>query len=414
MKEAPSPNNEKERLLALEAYQVMDTEEEGAFDELTELAAIICDKPIALVSLIDGKRQWFKSHYGLDVRETPRCLAFCGHAILEDEVFEVRNSLADPRFSDNPLVTGDPKVIFYAGAQLVTPEGHKIGTMCVINSKPDALTEQQRRSLKSIANQVVRNLEYRKSLIDLKIKNDFAENMNVRLKSANEELSQFAYRTSHDLKAPLITVQGLARAISEDIRDQNYNDVERNAILIEKNVRKLEVLVVDILNLAKADLLTTKNEKIDLAEIIADIRATLSMVYVDANVNIEVECNHSIDFLESKTRVTQVLENLISNGIKYCDIEKPHRFVKVTTAEDDTHLIITVEDNGLGIPSKFKDRVYNMFERFHQNVSMGSGLGMYIVKKHIDKMDASIDFVSSDAGTKFEVRFQRERLERLK
>ncbi|CCQ89648.1 putative FOG: CheY-like receiver [Nitrospina gracilis 3/211] len=165
MLEPPVPENEEVRLQALFEYHVLDTDPEEQFDELTELVAQICDVPIALISLIDEKRQWFKSFHGLGARETPRNVSFCGHAILQEGVFEVPNSLEDERFADNPIVTGEPRVIFYAGAPLKTPSGQQIGTLCAIDHKPHKLTEDQKRCLTLLAHQVVSQLELRKIIL---------------------------------------------------------------------------------------------------------------------------------------------------------------------------------------------------------------------------------------------------------
>ena len=142
--------------------KILDTLPEKIFDNITALASQICGTPIALVSLVDADRQWFKSHHGLDATETPRDVSFCGHAIAAgDGVFQVSNSFADERFRDNPLVTGDPRVVFYAGAPLVTGDGQKVGTLCVIDHKPHALTEPQTESLRRLADQVIALFELR-------------------------------------------------------------------------------------------------------------------------------------------------------------------------------------------------------------------------------------------------------------
>jgi GAF domain-containing protein len=144
---APLPAVEAERLKSLESCNVLDTKPEGAVDDLTELAAEILHTPIALVSFVDKDRQWLKPRYGLSAKEAPRDVAFCAHAILQAETFVVEDARRDPRFNDNPLVAGNPSIRFYAGMPLVTPEGHALGTLCVIDRVPRALTPSQFISL---------------------------------------------------------------------------------------------------------------------------------------------------------------------------------------------------------------------------------------------------------------------------
>ena len=159
MTPAPSPANEAERLVALARYDILDTPADPAFDDLTMLAAHICQTPIALVSLLDADRQFFKSHYGLDATETPRQVSFCAHAILQPELLVVPDALADARFSDNPLVTADPRIRFYAGAPLKTQDSHALGTLCVIDRVPRTLSPQQQEALRALSRLVVSRLE---------------------------------------------------------------------------------------------------------------------------------------------------------------------------------------------------------------------------------------------------------------
>ncbi len=167
MKAPKVPKNELNRLAELNSYQILDTLPEDAFDNLTQLAAEICGTPIALISLLDESRQWFKSAYGLPATETSREISFCGHAILDNDLFEVENALDDERFKDNPLVTGDPNIRFYAGMPLRTGLGHNLGTLCVIDSESRKLDAAQRRSLYRIGKQVIALLEHRKALLEI-------------------------------------------------------------------------------------------------------------------------------------------------------------------------------------------------------------------------------------------------------
>src|SRR5260370_31103974 len=157
----PVPPNEADRLRALRSYRILDTKPEERFDELTQLAALICDVPISLISLLGTDRQWFKSRFGLDVQETPRAQAFCTHAIMQPEMFVVPDAAEDERFAQNPLVTGDPHIRFYAGAPLATRDGHLLGTLCVIDREPHTLMPAQTEALKIVVRLVIANIGLR-------------------------------------------------------------------------------------------------------------------------------------------------------------------------------------------------------------------------------------------------------------
>ena len=191
---APKPQNEAARQQALDELQILDTLEEQVYDDLTLIATEICQTPIALVSLIDRDRQWFKSHQGLDAHETPRELAFCAHAILDDHVFVVEDTLKDERFHDNPLVTGGPNIKFYAGAPLILRNNIRVGTLCVIDDHARPFSDKQRQALEALARQVVSQLELRLQVQAL-----------TRLDHAKDE---FISIVNHELRTPLTSVYG--------------------------------------------------------------------------------------------------------------------------------------------------------------------------------------------------------------
>ena len=177
---------EQQRLAALHSYDILDTAIEDDYEELTELAAAICGTPIALISLVDEKRQWFKSHRGLDVTETERSQSFCAHAILNPtELMQVEDAHLDPRFKDNPLVTGDPHISFYAGMPLVDDEGFALGSLCIIDRHPRKLNETQEQALKTLSKQVVNKLLLRKRLRDLELAHQ--KNSSISQKSKESE-----------------------------------------------------------------------------------------------------------------------------------------------------------------------------------------------------------------------------------
>ena len=168
MNKLPVPGNEAERLKALHDYGILDSVTEFEFDRITELASLICDVPISLISLIDEKRQWFKSSVGMVVRETPRDLAFCGYTIMDNSFFEVEDTSKDDRFKGNALVTGDPNIRFYAGYPLIDPQGYALGSLCVIDRKPKILTDKQKRSLELLGDEVTSLIVERRLTAELR------------------------------------------------------------------------------------------------------------------------------------------------------------------------------------------------------------------------------------------------------
>jgi GAF domain-containing protein len=192
------PANEAARIAALDKYAILDTDPEQSFDDLTLLASFVCKTPIALISLVDEDRQWFKSRIGIEPSETSRDIAFCSTAILQPDVFVVPDALADDRFRDNPLVVSDPHIRFYAGAPLINEDGFALGTLCVVDRAPRELAPDEREALKALSRLVLAQLEFRRNLILLK------EALTDRTKEEHERQQELLH-----VQETLIRVMGL-------------------------------------------------------------------------------------------------------------------------------------------------------------------------------------------------------------
>lgn len=221
--------DEQERLAALHRYQILDTDPEQRFDDLAMLASQICDTPMSLITLLDSDRQWFKSRVGVAEAETSRSVAFCEHAIQAPDIMQVPDANADARFRDNPLVTGAPNIRFYAGAPLVTPEGHALGTLCVLDVKPRHLTEGQLRALDALRRQAEAQLELRRNLDDLaralaerdraeQVQSALLDDMRASLEKVDKLSALMPYCSMCELNLVIPATPASIPAVSEGVR----------------------------------------------------------------------------------------------------------------------------------------------------------------------------------------------------
>jgi len=255
---APLPADEEERLAELTQYELLDTSPEVVFDRITRMAAEFFDVPIALVSLVDRYRQWFKSHHGIDATETPRDLAFCAHVILQDEVMVVPDATQDPRFAGNPLVTGNPDIRFYAGAPLKTRSGQMLGTVCIIDRKPHLdITEHHTRKLADLAAIAIDEMELRLALRkanrDMETLRRIQEELQETRQQAElamQEKAQFIATISHELRTPMNGILGMAYLLEDtrlDSQQKEYVDT------INHSASNLLLLINDVLDLSKIE-----------------------------------------------------------------------------------------------------------------------------------------------------------------
>ncbi len=383
-------NRENERLKYLESYSILDTLPEIDYDNLTAIASEICNTPISLVSIIDNKRQWFKSHHGLSVSETPKEYAFCAHAINDpNNVFIVQDARKDDRFFDNPLVTGEPHVIFYAGVPLIDSNQLPLGTLCVIDHEPKLLSQSQINSLKALSNQIMNLLELRKTKIHLeKSLEDILEK--------NRDLESFAYIAAHDLKSPLNNISSLTYLLNTT--NGGKIDVKGQEIIshITNSVNKLRKLIDGLLEYSKSKNILKENKtEINLLSLKNDIEGLFNFKN-DLIITIKSSLQ---TIVTNRTALYQILINLVSNSIKYNNKTLTEITIEIT--ENETEFIISVEDNGPGISKENHNKAFQIFEvlstqdKFGQR---GNGIGLATVKKLVEEMGGKIN-IESDIGT---------------
>lgn len=217
------------RLKELEALQIMDSLSEADYDNITKLAALICGVPIALVSLLDDQRQWFKSKVGIDVSETPIEPSFCRHAIDQDEdVFIIPDATKDSRFSDNPFVCGEPNIAFYAGIPLITKNGVALGTLCVVDHKPRNLSIEQVEGLQSLAQQVVDLLELRRRSLQVELISEIIQEHNLNLDDLDQESLKQVRAHIADIKVLINDYSVNHKSNTDDLSASIFDLIDRS------------------------------------------------------------------------------------------------------------------------------------------------------------------------------------------
>ena len=380
------PDNENERIKALQDLNILDTLEEDAYDQLTLIASQICDVPIALVSLIDDNRQWFKSHHGLEARETPRDIAFCAHAINKpEEILMVEDATKDNRFHDNPLSTKAPNVIFYAGAPLNTSEGFCLGTLCVIGNKPKKLSNTQQTALKALANQVVAQLELRRKNLILIEKIKIVEQL-------NHDIDAFSYRLSHDMLTPM-------RGILSIIEFLKIDDADGISISLGEKIDQIKDRAKYGLALVQSTIEYARVSKANLVFSEFKLEDTANLVFANLanadNVKLELmNCEQIV--ITSKLAIHVAFQHLMTNSLKFND--KDTCIISISSKIENNRLFIDYKDNGPGINIKYANKIFEIFETLNPKSENSTGIGLATLKTVLNKLSGHIRLMHSEVG----------------
>lgn len=379
---APIPQNETERLRALYSLELMDTAYEEDFDEIVQLASRICEVPISLITLLDYDRQWFKARIGLTSTETERSVSFCGHAILQDNFFEVEDAATDERFHDNPFVTDDPNIRYYGGVPLVTKSGYKIGTLCVIDTKPRHLDPEQAKTMQILAHQVIK-------LIELRV-------LNKKLDNANRLLNRSVAIMAHDIRNPLAAISMMFELKNEGILPDE--DIKAMEQLVPGQVHATLTLLDNLLEWENLQL-----KGVPEADAIADVKTMCLQCFsllelkakekgnkliCTAPENTMVEC--------SKAALHFILRNLLTNACKFT----AGGSITVSAHVHGPQVVITVSDTGIGMTEEqlaaLKEKQYGQTGLGTKN-EKGNGLGLILIQEYLDSINGHLE-ISSEKG----------------
>lgn len=390
------PNDQAEalRLEALRNYGILDTPPEERFDRLTRLVSRELKVPISLVSLVDHQRQWFKSSVGLNARETPRDIAFCHHAIQSNEILVVPDATKDIRFAENPLVTSDPSIRFYAGAPLKTAGGHRLGTLCAIDSSPRELTPRQAELLSEVSAIAVDELELSLALGLRETQARQLSELNDALERSNLYLKRFAFVASHDLQEPLRMITAYCDLLSRRCADKLDGEAIEFLGFVTDGATRMREMIDGLLAYASATRECQNDAMVDTENVIDSVLKDLSVAIEERGAQVTHDPLPRV--AADRSQVRQLFANLLSNALKFCTHEPR---IHIGLEKLDARWRFSVSDNGIGIASDQVSKVFEPFERLHTKAEYpGSGIGLAVCRSIVEGHGGTLDVASAPGG----------------
>lgn len=387
---APIPPDDSSRVRDLHALRILDTPEESSFNEIVQLAAHICDTPIAMVSFVDCDRQWFKAKTGVTASQTPRDISFCGHGIVDhSDFFEECDAKEDLRFKDNPLVLGDPHVRFYAGVKLISKNGYPLGMLCVNDTKPGKLSERQIEVMKVLANHVT-------DLLDFKITKIASDEKSQKIKSQNEVLKKMISIIAHDIREPIGSLKHFF-----ELNEMNLIDPETKKVLFNMSVTQIDNtldLLNNLVDWGKIQMtgMPVSNHKIKVRELVSEEIMALRLTASFKKNTLKNLVSDSLMLSMDADMLRFIIRNLVTNAIKFtCEGD----IVVYSDSCDGFHQII-VNDSGNGISQGSIEKILSeniLISTHGTDNEKGSGLGLKLIRDFVEKTGGKTD-IRSELG----------------
>ncbi len=398
---APLPANEDQRLATLQEYRILDTAPDERFDRLTALAADLFDVPVALVSLVDAERQWFKSHHGLPISETPRSISFCAHTILRDDAFIVEDAADHPLFRNNPLVLAGPELRFYAGVALTADDGQRLGTFCIADNKPRHFPDTDAIRLRRLAAIAADELELHRARLQ-------AEETVAAQTAANRLKEKLLGSMNHEFRTPLNAILGFSQILELNMGKRLGHEELEYVGAIKTAGENLLHLSDSMMTMARieAEAASFGTEALSAQVLVEDVYALHQPAATMNGITfLRRACISAAGLQANHNHLLRILGNLISNAFKFTA-----RGGEVTLgcASDSGRVIFFVEDTGCGIAA---DRQRDAFESFNRlgregSTVAGLGLGLAIASRLTLAMQGEIGFESREGvGSRFWVSF---------
>ena len=387
------PSDDQRRLRELHRYEVLDTSYEAEFNDVAQLAATICKTPIALISLIDAKRQWFKAKVGIELNEFPRDISFCGHTIIADsEVFEITDTSEDERFLDNPLVIGEPFIRYYAGVPLINKNGYKMGTISVLDTKPGEINAEQIFTLQTLARQVVK-------LLDQNLMNKQLESQRIKLQQQMELQNRILSIIAHDVRNPIGAVKSIIELNARKILSQ-----QDSSELMNMAGKQIDGTVELLNNLVDWGSMQMKGKGFETEKV--HVRTLVSNMFKSFEVMSSLKSNIMVNLVDEDLFIRSdinairfILRNLISNANKFT----MEGVITVYAHKEDKKVMVSVSDTGVGMTAEMQSKLFD--GEHYQSTSgtgneKGSGLGLILTKDFIEMLGGTITVEShQDKGT---------------